>query len=249
MADKVACKRISFLNVPLDILPEEQLEERIMSMVHDNQQHQIIFLRLSDLLKARKNGKYRTAVQKSSIVIPISKSILRGAKFLNKSIPTRYMPFEFIIKVLGILEKNRKSVYLFGSKPHQIQQVTRNITDSFPGLNIVGRCSGFFKKEESKNINLAIKKASPSLLLAGKGLPGKDLWYSQNKKTVNPGIYVWNKDFFDITLGRRRKVSKKTWEAGMEAASESFKYPWRLFKGFLYPWYGLILLFYKIRKL
>ena len=48
-------------------------------------------------------------VTKAALVIPTSKSLVRGAHFLKKKhIPVRYQPFSLIIGVMGSLEKYYK---------------------------------------------------------------------------------------------------------------------------------------------
>ena len=124
-------KRIFVLNVPVDVVPEESLKDVISDLLLDKGRHQIIFLSLRGLLKARGNSQFADTVRKASLVIPVSKRIVRGAKFLDKHIPVRYMPFDFSIKLLGILEKQNHSLYLAGSKHAELQITTNNLRDSF----------------------------------------------------------------------------------------------------------------------
>lgn len=242
-------KRIVILNVPVDVVPEESLEDVVRDLLLDKGRHQIIFLSLRGLLKARGNSQFAETVRKASLVIPISKRIIRGAKFLGKHIPARYMPFDFSIKLLGILEKQSHSLYLAGSKPAELQITSTNLRDSFPGLSIVGRYAGFYKRELEKDMVLAIKKASPSLLLVGNGVPGRSNWLSKNTKNFNPGIYLWCGNCFDIFSGKKKKISKKSWESGSFAFWEFIRKPWKIIMIFPHMYYLLLLLIYRIRKI
>ncbi len=242
-------KRILILNVPVDVVPEESLKDVISDLLLDKGRHQIIFLSLRGLLKARGNSQFADTVRKASLVIPVSKRIIRGAKFLDKHIPVRYMPFDFSIKLLGILETQNHSLYLAGSKPAELQITTNNLRDSFPGIGIVGRYAGFYKREVEENMVLAIKKASPSLLLVGNGVPGRNNWLSKNMKSFNPGIFLWCGNCFDIFSGKKKKISKKSWENGSFAFWEFFRKPWRIVMIFPHMYFLLLLLIHKIRKI
>lgn len=242
-------KRIFILNVPVDVVPEESLKDVISDLLIDKGHHQIIFLSLRGLLKARGNSQFADTVRKASLVIPVSKRIIIGAKFLGKHIPVRYMPFDFSIKLLGILENQSHSLYLAGSKPAELQITSTNLRDSFPGLRIVGRYAGFYKKEVEEDMVLAIKKASPSLLLVGNGVPGKNNWLSNNTKNFNPGIYLWCGSCFDIFSGKKKKMSKKSWETGSFALLELVKKPWKIIMIFPHIYYLLLLLVHRIRKI
>jgi N-acetylglucosaminyldiphosphoundecaprenol N-acetyl-beta-D-mannosaminyltransferase len=242
-------KRIFLLNVPVDVVPEDQLEDIVSDLLLNKGRHQIVFLSLRGLLKARGNSEYADTVRKASLVIPVSKRIISGARFLGRHIPVRYMPFDFAIKLLGILEKHHHSLYLAGSKPAELQITTNNLRDSFPGIGIVGRYAGYFKKEVEENMILAIKKASPSLILVGNGIPGRSNWFSKNMKNLNPGIFLWCGICFDIFSGKKSKVSKKSWENGSYALWDLIKKPWKIVMFFPHIHYILLLLIYKIRKL
>jgi len=100
-----------------------------------------------------------------------------------------------------------------------------------------------------KNIILAIRKASPSLLLAGSGLPGKDTWVANNKRNFNPGIYLWCGDCFDIFSGRRNKPTRAAWESGTDTLPDLLSHPWRLFRGFLYLYYITLLFIHRFEAI
>ncbi len=238
--------RISVLGIPVDILPQEHIDETVKNLLEDKDRHQIVLITLKDLMKARRNNNYRKTILNASLVIPISRGILQGARFLKHPEPVRYMPFDFVIKLLGALDKQSKSLYLLGSKPEALQRITGNLRTSFPGLNIVGRHGGFFKKQSEHNIILAIRKAAPSLLLAAKGLPGKDLWMQQHQDDFSLGISLYCGNVFDIFSGKKQRPSRTQWERGFDWVPIFFSHPWRIFRLFSYLWYILLLVVYRI---
>ncbi len=113
MDPQAPVNRISVLGVPLDILPPEGIEDLVLRFA-DGKNHQIVLLSLWDLMRARRSGEFRTMIAGASLVLPISLSITKGARFLRRSEPVRYMPFDFVVKLLAALEKRTKSVYILG---------------------------------------------------------------------------------------------------------------------------------------
>ena len=110
----MAIERISLLGVPVDICSPDKLENQILELLAKPGTKQIIFLSIWDLLKARrKKSVFAETVRNADLVIPISKSILKGAKFLKRNIPHRYNPFECVIQILSILDAHFKTLYLF----------------------------------------------------------------------------------------------------------------------------------------
>lgn len=239
-------KRISFLKVPIDILPEDRIEDVIKDLSEDGKRHQIVLVNFFDLMKARRSKEFMKTLNEASLVIPTAVSITRGIKFLSKDPSFRYRPFDFVIRILGIMEKHKKTFYLIGGKQHALQTVFNNMRISFPGLNIVGRYTGHYSPQLEENILIAIKKASPAFLLAGDGLKGADKWLTARKDALSPGLYLYCSECFAIFSGKKKKGSKKSWESGSEIIPEVLKNPLKIFRVFLRLHYLMLLLIYRI---
>ncbi len=239
-------RRISFLKVPIDILPENDIEEVFKTFSEDGGKHQVVLVTFFDLMRARRNKEFMKTLNEASLVIPTAVSIWRGIKFLKKGPSYRYRPFDFVIRTLGIMEKYQKTLYLIGGKQHSLQTVYNNMRISFPGLNIVGRYTGYYSAKIEHDILLAIKKASPAFMLAGDGLKGGDRWINGRMSSFNPGIYLYCSECYAIFSGRKKKGSRKTWENGTEIIPEVLKNPLKLFRVFLRLYYFLLLIIYRI---
>lgn len=241
-------KRITVLRIPIDIVPEDKIDEAVKSLFADNQNHQIILASLWDLMKARRVAEYRAMFNNAGLVIPISLAIVKGAKFLKRDVPVRYMPFDFIIKLMGSLERCGKTVYLLGSNKKNLQAAERNIRVTFPGLRVVGRFAGFYHKTKETDIIQAVQKATPSLLMVGRGVPGKERWIPRNQKNFGSGLYLWCDDVFDIFAEKRHRVSRGVFKKGLEWIPYTFSRPWKLGRIFVFFWYKILLLTYRINK-
>jgi N-acetylglucosaminyldiphosphoundecaprenol N-acetyl-beta-D-mannosaminyltransferase len=239
--------RIRLLGVPVDDLDEAEFDSTIRRLAADNGKHQILFLDLRGLLKARGNGEYAKMVQSASLVIPTSKSILAGARFLSLKVPHRHNPFAFTIKMLGAVEQTGGTLYLVGSKPSSLQTAFGNVRDSFPGLRLVGRYAGYFRPEMEKDIILAIRKAGPTILLAGDGLKGKDLWLKRHEDSFGFGISLYCGSCFRIFSGKKKRISNRSWERNSWWIPGVVIRPWRWFNFLRYMFYGILLFTAKIK--
>jgi len=250
---ETAIERISLLRVPLDIVAPEQLEETVYRLIKDGKDsgkgQDVILLSLWDLLRAKNHYEYRPFVQRSAMVIPIAKSLVKGVWFLKKKKVYRYMPFDFVISLLSILEKRELSIYLLGGKMRSLKRTEKNLRQTFPRLRIVGRFVGNFKHNEEATILQAIRKAAPSLLLVGKGVKGGERWIARNGGLLNNGLRLWCSDLFDVFAERRRRPSRKVFEKGFEWIVFCFQKPWRILRIFPYMYYNLLLFLYKLFNL
>lgn len=254
-------ERVSLLKVPIDILPPERLAERIYELLaadeaqtakgggaqaEGRQAHNIVLLSLWDLLRARLNNDYRSYVLKAALVIPISRSLQSGIRFLTGKTAVRYMPFDFVISLLTALEEREYTLYLIGGKAQILRKTENNIRQTFPRLRIVGRYHGGFKRQDEPSIVEAIRKASPSLLLVGRGVRGEEQWIAKHTGKLNQGIRLWCSDLYDVFAERRRRPSRQTFERGWEWMAYCLRNPLLYFRIFPYIYYKILLLIYKI---
>ncbi|HCM26643.1 MAG TPA: glycosyl transferase [Treponema sp.] len=239
-------ERVNLLRVPLDILPPDRIGEAAAALVAAGGSRQIVLLSLRDLLRARRNGEYRAYVLGASLVIPISRSLIGGARFLTGRTPVRYMPFDFTVKLLAALEERGRSLYLLGGRKRSLQTAERNLRHTFPGVRIVGRCAGYFRRQDEADILTAVRKASPSLLLVGRGVGGDERWIARCRESLGPGIQMWCSDLFDVFAERRRRPSRAVFDRGLEGVALCFRSPLRIFRFFPYLYFKLLLLFKKI---
>jgi N-acetylglucosaminyldiphosphoundecaprenol N-acetyl-beta-D-mannosaminyltransferase len=238
-------QRISLLRVPIDIVAPENLSAVVYEILKEKKEHNIVLLSLWDLLRARRSGEYRTYVTRASLVIPISKSIIGGIKFLTGKKAFRYMPFDFIVSMLTILENREFTCYLLGGRRKILLKTEQNIRQTFPRLRIVGRFPGYFKRYEEGTIIKAIKKSSPTLLLAGTGLRGRERWIARNNVALGEGMRLWCSDIFDVFAEKKKHPSRAAFNSGMEWLGYCFQNPFRFFRIFPYIGYKFVLLYYK----
>ena len=104
-------KRINLLGVPVDVCNPGDMDEVILEILAKPGTKQIVFLSVWDLLKGRKKKKnFSKYLHSADLILPVSKSIIWGAKFLKKTVPVRYNPFykaspSLVIVSDGIKEK------------------------------------------------------------------------------------------------------------------------------------------------
>ena len=239
-------ERIELLKVPIDIVEPKHLGLLMFQLAGKPEEGHVVLLSLWDLLRARRNAEYRDYVNRAALVIPISKSVVRGARFLLKKRPVRYMPFDFVIRCLSALEEHEFSCYLLGSKKRVLLKIEKNIASTFPGLRIVGRFQGAFRRQEEAAVISAIRKSSPSLLLVSRGVRGGELWIARNAGKLGNGLKLWCSDLFDVLAGRRWRPHRKVFALGLEWIGYCARSPLKLLRFFPYAYYNLLLLVYRL---
>jgi N-acetylglucosaminyldiphosphoundecaprenol N-acetyl-beta-D-mannosaminyltransferase len=242
-------KRIKVLDVPVDVVDPEVAGKVVEELLENGQHNQIVFLSLRGLLRARRDPELLRCLREAALVLPVSLPIVNGARFLRAGSPSLYNTFEHTIRILSVIEKVKGSVYLLGARKKVLEIAEENLRGSFHGIRVVGRFYGFFPRHVEGDIVTAIKKSSPSMVLAGSGVQGRDKWILRHRKELNPGISLWGGNCFEVFAGKEKQVSRRLHAAGLGGLSGIFRRPWRV--AILFPWlyYQVLLLSYRIFNL
>ncbi len=242
-------KRISVIGVPVDVCNPQDLDSVILEILAKPGTKNIVFLTIWDLLKGRNKKKaFSQYLKNADLIIPVSKSIITGAKFLKKDVPVRYNPFSAVISILSSMENHYKSLFLLGGRKKSLQLAERNVRETFPNLQIVGRYVGYYPKQIEQDIVQAIFKSSPSLVIVSDGIKEKNLWAYNRRNNFATSIFLYYKECIGIFSERIKRVSEKTFNRGLEIWPEIFRNPLRLFLIFPYIRYIMLLIWYRLFK-
>lgn len=241
-------ERIRIAGIPVDIIRPEDMEQALFELSASSGIKQIVFLSVWNLLKARRNTEYKLCLENASLILPVSKSIIKGAAFLKKNEPVRYNPFSAIISFFTILETRYKSLYLLGGHKSSLIESERNVHATFPGLHIVGRYTGYFSKETEKDILEAIFKSNPSMVLLADGIPSGPTWPYMRRNSFGSSIFVYYKDALSIFSKRKKRVPDDVFNAGREIWHEIISNPLKIFLVFPFIWYIILLIWDKLRS-
>jgi len=245
MADGV--KRIHILGIPVDVISDDKLPGVIENFYNLKDHRQIILLDFHELMRCRYRKERREAVTRAGLVIPVSSLIIKAARFLHKDAPPLRRTYPFIIRLLGILEQKNKSLYLLGSNMRGVRLAESTLKATFPGLQIVGRYAAHFPGEREKDVITAIKKASPTLLLAGSGLKNKHLWLSAKRSQFGPGLSIWEQNCFGVFSGKHPKPDDRSTARFFQGFGKTIIRPWRLIRVFRYLYFYILILIERIR--
>lgn len=244
----MAIKRMELLNVPIDILAPEKLNEVLLGLLERPGTKQIVFLSIWDLLRARRNTKFRECLINAELVLPISKSIIKGAAFLGLEKPIRFNPFSTIISCLSILDTHYKSLYLFGGRKRALARAEKNVHITFRNIRLVGRYVGHYPKDMERDIISAMYKATPSFVLVGDGVSEKDCWAFNRRNNFSSSLFLYNKDIINIFSKRSKRIPPLVFEKGLEIWIEILHNPLKIFLFMPYIWYNLLLFSSKFSK-
>lgn len=241
-------ERRLFLDIPVDCLEEIDADEVLEELLNLDGPRHIVFLGYKEFRRARRDREYADFLRRAALVLPVNISLTRGMRFLGHPAARRWHPFDFIIRLFGRLETRNRTLYVVGGRLGPIQTVAANLKASFPRLRLVGRHIGFFPKDQEEVLLTAARKATPDVVFAGPGLPGRDRWVFRRAPSLGRTLLVWSAEAFRIMARQRPRVAPADFAKGTWGLKGLWYKPWRWLKAFSYASYGFLLLFAKIFK-
>lgn len=172
-----------------------------------NKKKFIITVNPEIIIKSYKNIEIKEMLlNDNNILVPDGISIIKKAKQYNINIKERITGVDISSKALEICNKNKKSIYLFGSKKEVLDKFIININQKYPNINIVGFSDGYV--EDKDKIMQEIISLSPDLILIALGVPNQELLINKYIEKAKKGVFIGVGGTFDVLSGCKKRAPK-----------------------------------------
>lgn len=159
------------------------------------------------IMKSYKNIEIKEMLlNDNNILLPDGISIIKKAKQYNINIKERITGVDISSKALEICNKNKKSIYLFGSKKEVLDKLIININQKYPNINIVGFSDGYV--EDKDKVMQEIISLSPDLILIALGVPNQELLINKYIEKAKKGVFIGVGGTFDVLSGCKKRAPK-----------------------------------------
>ena len=172
-----------------------------------NKKKFIITVNPEIIMKSYKNIEIKEMLlNDNNILVPDGISIIKKAKQYNINIKERITGVDISSKALEICNKNKKSIYLFGSKKEVLDKLIINIKQKYPNINIVGFSDGYV--EDKDKVMQEIISLSPDLILIALGVPSQELLINKYIEKAKKGVFIGVGGTFDVLSGCKKRAPK-----------------------------------------
>ena len=187
---------------------EENIFYNILEdLLTTNKKEFIITVNPEIIMKSYKNIEIKEILlNDNNILVPDGISIIKKAKQYNINIKERITGVDISSKALEICNKNKKSIYLFGSKKEVLDKLIININQKYPNINIVGFSDGYV--EDKDKVMQEIISLSPDLILIALGVPNQELLINKYIEKAKKGVFIGVGGTFDVLSGCKKRAPK-----------------------------------------
>lgn len=236
--------KVNILGVNVHKVSYRSAVSKCMELIERGRQSYVVTPNAEIILKSLKDKDYLRVLNKASLSVPDSVSLLWAADYIynNRSmlfgllrlclIPFKRMWSPLPFKVTGTdlfqdlceeLVKTDKKVYLMGASNGVADKTARKLEEKYPGLNVSG-CSS------ELDVDL-INKSCAEVLFVALGAPKQEKWISDNlRKLSSVKLAMGIGGAFDYVSGNVVRAPLFMQRIGLEWLYRLFRQPKRIIR-------------------
>ena len=165
-------------------------------------------------------------LDRDTILVPDGIGIVKAARMINYDVKERITGIDIANKLLELGDKQKKTIYLFGSKQEVIDSMKNVIKEKYSNLTVVGATNGYEKDKDK--VFEKIAKQKPDIVLVALGIPAQEKLIYKHLDKFDKGIFVGVGGSFDVISGHKKRAPKIFIKLNLEWLYRIIKEPKRL---------------------
>lgn len=143
---------------------------------------------------------------KDNLIVPDGISIIKTANLLGIKLKERITGVDLCEYLLKLANKEKYSLYLFGSSEEVIKTLEKKVIKKYPNIKLLGTTNGYVdNKDEIMN---KIKQKNPDIVLVALGIPHQEKLINKHIKDFNKGVFIGVGGSFDVISGCKKRAPK-----------------------------------------
>ena len=206
---------------------EESFYEILEKNLSQNKKTFIVTANPETFMMSEKDEEMRKLLlDNDTFLVPDGIGIVKAARMINYDVKERITGIDIANELLKLGNKQKKSIYLFGSKQEVIDSMEKVLKESYPNLNLVGMSNGYEKVKDK--IFEKIVKTKPDIVLVALGIPLQEKLIYKHLDKFDKGIFVGVGGSFDVISGHKKRAPKIFIKLNLEWLYRILKEPKRL---------------------
>lgn len=188
--------------------------------------------------------------KKADLLLPDGIGMVMAAKLLYGVEISRVPGCEFMQEVCALAAEKSYKVFLYGAKEEVNEAAVRVLEKGLPGLQVVGRCNGYWPEEKMEDLVDRINASQAQILFLALGSPKQEKWfarYSMNLEHVRVCQGIGGT--LDVITGRVKRAPVIFCKFGLEWFYRLVTEPKRFKRQRVLPLFAWQILIAKIKML
>ncbi len=219
--------RVEILGVGFDPVDFAGAVEQITAFVARRTPHLVVTANVEMVVAARRAPDLQAILAHAALVVADGVGVVWGSRQLGRPLPGRVPGIDLADRLCGEASQRGWRVYLLGGAPEVAATAAARLRERYPGITVVGTASGYFDSAAEHDVVQAIRAASPTLLLAGLGMPRQERWLSRQLDALGVPVVMGVGGTLDVWAGRARRAPRAVQALGLEWCYRLIRQPHR----------------------
>jgi N-acetylglucosaminyldiphosphoundecaprenol N-acetyl-beta-D-mannosaminyltransferase len=182
---------------------------------------------------ARRNPRYRNAVNRAELVAPDGIGMRIAGRILGKGFRQNVNGTDLFPRLCERLARDGGRLYLLGGRPGVAEDVADWIGRHHPGVGIAGLQHGYFDIGDQEAVIQRIRASHADVLLVAMGVPQQDLWIHEHAPRTGVKVAMGVGGLFDFYANRIPRAPQWLREVGLEWTFRLYQEPRRMWRRYL----------------
>ncbi len=229
--------KINILGVPIDNVTMDEAIMRISQFVASAQTHTVFTPNPEIIMLAKENERLMGILKNASLVVPDGIGVVIASKIQKGStLKERVAGYDLVQNTMKQAVGKGYKYYFLGSKPEVAKEAAKQMTATYPGLQVVGVRDGYFKPEETLEIIEEINKSKANILLVALGAPKQEVWIDEHKHLLkHVKVLIGVGGSLDVMAGVAKRAPLIFQKAGLEWFYRLIMQPTRITRMMVLP--------------
>lgn len=182
---------------------------------------------------ARRNARYRQAVNTAALVVPDGIGMRIAGNILGQAFRHNVNGTDLFPRLCAQLAASGHRLFLLGGQPGVAEEVVNWIAREYPQLQVAGTSHGYFDAAGEQAVIDSIRASKADVLLVAMGVPQQDLWIAQHGRATGVKLAMGVGGLFDFYSGRIPRAPAWLRELGLEWSYRLYQEPARMWRRYL----------------
>jgi N-acetylglucosaminyldiphosphoundecaprenol N-acetyl-beta-D-mannosaminyltransferase len=213
-----------------DGLARMMLQDCLDARANPNRHPKLVFASNGHAIAlAARDEAFRFTFEQADIIHADGQAAVFASRMTKTPIPERSATTDFIHDAAKIGARHGLRFFLLGATEEANAEAARILTETYPGLEIVGRRHGYFSRDEEEEICDEINLTLPDVVWVGLSVPLEYEFAVRNKTRLSAGWLVTCGGCYNFVAGAYVRAPRWMQVTGLEWLFRLAMEPKRLF--------------------
>lgn len=225
--------RRRLFGLQLDAVTAHDVVDRAASCLESRQRLLIGVVNAAKIVHLRSDRLLRESLLECDVLLADGQSVVWASRLLGQSLPERVAGIDLFELLLGLADRDGRSVYLLGARPSVLRSVEQRIAVSWPGARLAGSRDGYYDDGDSGQVAMDIASSGADMLFIGMPSPKKEIFLATHGAALGVPVLHGVGGSFDVLGGLTRRAPERWRRWGLEWLYRVLQEPGRLWRRYL----------------